>query len=169
MYVNTVKNVHSDFSVPVSNLNMQLAECYDKKCVATFEAEFTFFECVALIQGLHTFLFYQILGGFFMKKKFIVVFLVTVSFVVGSFTGVFADYTPTNDAYTLVNYLNGKVIIAGYKGNKLVALEINDYSEDFKPVVLDGDIDKIKVMVWDNNAKMKPVTTAEEISYTDFK
>lgn len=104
-----------------------------------------------------------------MKKKFIVVFLVTVSFVVGSFTGVFADYTPTNDAYTLVNYSNGKVIIAGYKGNKLVALEINDYSEDFKPVVLDGDIDKIKVMVWDNNAKMEPVTTAEEISYTDFK
>ena len=45
-----------------------------------------------------------------MKKKFIVVFLVTVSFVVGSFTGVFADYTPTNDAYTLVNYLNGEEI-----------------------------------------------------------
>lgn len=90
-----------------------------------------------------------------MKKKFIVVFLVTVSFVVGSFTGVFADYTPTNDAYTLVNYLNGKVIIAGYKGNKLVAMEINDYSEDFKPVVLDGDIDKVKVMVWDDNAKME--------------
>lgn len=68
-----------------------------------------------------------------------------------------------------MNYLNGKVIIAGYKGNKLVALKINDYSEDFKPVVLDGDIDKVKVMVWDNNAKMEPVTTAEEISYTDFK
>ncbi len=79
----------------------------------------------------------------------------------------------TNGIYIVntefINISNGKVIIAGYKGNKLVALEINDYSEDFKPVVLDGDIDKIKVMVWDNNAKMKPVTTAEEISYTDFK
>ncbi len=68
-----------------------------------------------------------------------------------------------------MNYSNSKVIIAGYKGNKLVAMEINDYSEDFKPVVLDGDIDKIKVMVWDDNAKMEPVTTAEEILYTDFK
>lgn len=64
------------------------------------------------------------------------------------------------------NFINvniGKVIIAGYKENKMIDLEIKDYSENVQPVILTGDLDLVKVMVWDDMDSMKPITNIEEI------
>lgn len=44
-----------------------------------------------------------------MRKRGFVVFLLIVSCVISSFASVYATYTPTGDAYALVNYLNEKV------------------------------------------------------------
>ena len=79
----------------------------------------------------------------------------------------------TDDTYSV--YINfqgistGRVITTGYNGNKLVSLQVNDYSENFDPIVLTGDIDTVKVMVWDDTSTMIPITKTEEIPATDFK
>lgn len=64
--------------------------------------------------------------------------------------------------------LKGKVVIAGYKDNRFVTLQIKEYSEDFKPITLTGDIDTVKVMVWDNIFTIKPITAVEEIPNSEW-
>lgn len=51
----------------------------------------------------------------------------------------------------------------------MVDLKIIDYSEDLKSINLIGDIDTVKVMVWDDTTTMIPVTKVEKILSTDFK
>lgn len=79
----------------------------------------------------------------------------------------------TDDTYSVYisfqGISTGRVITTGYNGNKLVSLQVNDYSENFDPIVLTGDIDTVKVMVWDDTSTMIPITKTEEIPATDFK
>ena len=63
----------------------------------------------------------------------------------------------------LINITSGKIIVAGYKDNKVVDFAIKDYSVDKEIFVLNGNIDKVKVMVWDGLDSLKPLTETEVI------
>ena len=69
----------------------------------------------------------------------------------------------------LFNIATGHIIVAGYKGNKLVSIQSNDYSENFEPVILTGNIDTVKVMVWDNTPTMMPLAKSKEIPSMNFQ
>ncbi len=51
-----------------------------------------------------------------------------------------------------------KVIVASYKGGRLVKAEMREYASDNEIFALFGDFDTVKVMVWDG---MKPLTVTE--------
>ena len=55
------------------------------------------------------------------------------------------------------------ILIAGYKGNRLVTMKKVASNEQNSPYTLEGDIDEIKVMVWDGLSTLKPLCDAEEI------
>lgn len=63
-----------------------------------------------------------------------------------------------------INVQNGKTVIcAGYKENRFVTAQIEEYSENFNPIILTGDIDTVKIMIWDDVSNIMPVTKVEEI------
>lgn len=67
------------------------------------------------------------------------------------------------------NISNGKVIVSGFKNNKMSALNIADLSTDFAPITLNGDIDTVKIMVWNSVGDMYPLTKAEIIQQNDMR
>lgn len=54
-----------------------------------------------------------------------------------------------------------KVILAAYKNGRLTSVQRRDYSQEEETFAVMGDVDTVKVMVWDD---MAPVTEAEEIT-----
>ena len=64
---------------------------------------------------------------------------------------------------------NCEVIVCGYKENCFVDMYSKNYkdSKDLR-FTLNGDIDKIKVMVWSDLATLKPLCEAEEITSDKF-
>lgn len=60
--------------------------------------------------------------------------------------------------------LNGKVLIAGYK----VTVQIEEYSENFKPIILTGNIDTVKIMVCNNTSAITPITAVEKIPKSEW-
>ncbi|MBE7016007.1 MAG: CHAP domain-containing protein [Ruminococcaceae bacterium] len=61
-----------------------------------------------------------------------------------------------------------EIIIAGYNAGKLVTLTSTPYTGEEINTTLTGDIDEIKVMVWDSLAGMKPLCEAEVIPESEF-
>ena len=59
------------------------------------------------------------------------------------------------------------IFIVGYKGNQFVTMKRVPYNELNSPYTLDGNIDKIKVMVWDS-INFKPLCEAEAITEDEF-
>ena len=55
------------------------------------------------------------------------------------------------------------IFIVGYKNNKFVTMKRVPHNEQNSPYTLEGDIDEIKVMVWDGLSTLKPLCEAEEI------
>jgi len=55
------------------------------------------------------------------------------------------------------------ILIVGYKDNRFVAMNRVPHDEQNSPYTLEGDIDEIKVMVWDGLSTLKPLCDAEEI------
>lgn len=60
------------------------------------------------------------------------------------------------------------VLIVGYKDNKFVTMKKVPHNEQNSPYALEGDIDKIKVMVWSDLSTLKPLCEAEEITSDKF-
>jgi len=60
------------------------------------------------------------------------------------------------------------ILIVCYKGNQFVTMKRVPHNEQNSPYTLEGDIDKIKVMVWDNLSTLKPLCKAEEITSDKF-
>ena len=60
------------------------------------------------------------------------------------------------------------ILIVGYKNNKFVTMERIPYNEQDSPYTLEGDIDEIKIMVWDGLSTLKPLCEAEEITSDKF-
>lgn len=70
-----------------------------------------------------------------------------------------------------LNYIENTptIIVATYNDGKLLGIEKRVYSKENETFTVFGDIDTVKVMVWDNTSTMMPITKAEEIPATDFK
>ncbi len=60
------------------------------------------------------------------------------------------------------------ILIVGYKGNQFVTMKRVPHNEQNSPYTLEGDIDKIKVMVWSDLSTLKPLCEAEEITSEKF-
>ena len=56
-----------------------------------------------------------------------------------------------------------EILVVGYKNKKFVSVEKRLHSEENTPYTLEGDIDEIKVMVWDSVDGMMPLCEAEVI------
>lgn len=72
------------------------------------------------------------------------------------------NYTINTELYGLPT--TNLKMIAGYKNNQLVSAKVVDY----KTSTITGDIDQIKVMVWDGFATLKPLCKVEEITSDKF-
>ncbi|MBQ7098026.1 MAG: InlB B-repeat-containing protein [Clostridia bacterium] len=55
------------------------------------------------------------------------------------------------------------IFIVGYKNNKFVTMKRIPHNEQNSPYTLEGDVNEIKVMVWDGLSTLKPLCDAEEI------
>ncbi len=55
------------------------------------------------------------------------------------------------------------ILIVGYKNNKFVTMKRVPHNEQNSPYILEGDIDEIKVMVWNGLSTLKPLCDAEVI------
>ncbi len=64
----------------------------------------------------------------------------------------------------LHNISSGKIIVIGYKNGAVADLETRDYTQENETFVLEGDIDEIKIMVWDSLSGLVPVCEAEVIT-----
>ena len=62
-----------------------------------------------------------------------------------------------------LNYVTApaKIIIAQYKGNVFVGAEERDYKNSTETFAVIGDIDTVKIMVWEDMDGMTPVTSSE--------
>ncbi len=60
------------------------------------------------------------------------------------------------------------ILIVGYKDNKFVTMKRVPHNEQNWPYTLEGDIEKIKVMVWDSLQSCKPLCEAEIIEKSEF-
>jgi len=67
--------------------------------------------------------------------------------------------------YNITN--NSTVIVAGYKNNSFITLKSIPYSEEIT-TTLTGDIDEIRVMVWDNMTNQRPLCATEVIPSSEF-
>lgn len=61
-----------------------------------------------------------------------------------------------------------KIIAAGYSGSELVDSKTLLNNTETITTTLEGDIDQIKVMVWDSENKLKPLCEAEVIPKSEF-
>ena len=61
-----------------------------------------------------------------------------------------------------------EVIVAAYKGGKFVTLTKVPYESEEINTTLSGDIDEIKVMVWNSLSGLKPLCEAEVIPSSEF-
>ena len=70
-----------------------------------------------------------------------------------------------------LNYIENTpiIIVATYKEGKLLGIEKRVYSKENETFAVFGNIDTVKVMVWDDTSTMIPITKTEEIPATDFK
>jgi len=71
------------------------------------------------------------------------------------------SYNINTTLYNISNACN--IVISGYKDGILKAIKTESYNQDNTISTLDGDIDEIKVMVWDDLLNMKPLTNVEII------
>ena len=55
------------------------------------------------------------------------------------------------------------ILIVGYKGNRFVTMKIAPHNEQNSPYTLEGDIDRIKVLVWKDLSTLEELCEAEEI------
>ena len=60
------------------------------------------------------------------------------------------------------------ILIVGYKGSKFVTMKRVPHDEQNSPYTLDGDIDEIKVMVWQDLSTIRPLCEAEVIPSSKF-
>lgn len=72
-------------------------------------------------------------------------------------------YTVKTNVYNATTF---EVIVAGYKGGNLVDLQVNSCVNN-SSAVLKGDIDEVKVMLWESFINMKPLSQAEIIAVTE--
>lgn len=70
------------------------------------------------------------------------------------------SHTVEIDLYDITVPCN--IIVVGYKNKATTALETRPYSQDRETFTLQGDIDTIKVMLWDD--KMHPLCAPEVIT-----
>lgn len=61
-----------------------------------------------------------------------------------------------------------EIIIAGYKDNRFVTMVRVPHDKQNSPYTLEGNIDKIKVMVWSDLSTLEPLCEAEEITSDKF-
>jgi len=77
-----------------------------------------------------------------------------------------------NDKHTVKTMVykdfSGQLIVAGYKNNCLVQIENKTYTEKTVITTLSGDIDEIKVMVWNNLSGLKPLCDVEVIPSSEW-
>lgn len=60
------------------------------------------------------------------------------------------------------------ILIVGYKRNQFVTMKRVPHDEQNSPYTLEGDIDEIKVMVWDSLSGLKPLCDTEVIPSSEF-
>lgn len=60
------------------------------------------------------------------------------------------------------------ILVAGYKNNRFVTVENRIYSKENETFTATGDIDEIKVMLWESLSTMLPLCKAEVISEDKF-
>lgn len=60
------------------------------------------------------------------------------------------------------------ILIVGYKGNRFVTMKRVLHDEQNSPYTLEGDIDEIKVMVWEDLSTIRPLCEAEVIPSSKF-
>ena len=75
------------------------------------------------------------------------------------------DITVYTDTH---NIDNGKLIICAYNSEKLVKMESINIDSVVKSVNFTGNIDNIKVMIWNDFNSIKPLTKVEEIQKKDW-
>ena len=64
--------------------------------------------------------------------------------------------------------ISGSIIISSYKNGKMVSCEMRDLMDGSESFAVFGDIDEIKVMVWDGLSTMKPLCDAEVIPSSEW-
>ncbi len=75
----------------------------------------------------------------------------------------------SHGSYTLCNVkISGaaapcRVILAAYKGNKLLSAETRAYSSGDESFAVSGDFDTVKVMVWNGLSGMEPISEVEVV------
>ncbi len=84
-----------------------------------------------------------------------------------------AIVTKTNSSYKVETALQGiatgtKIIVIGYKNGAVVDIKSRDYTQKNETFVLEGDIDEIKVMVWDSLSGLMPICEAEIIPKSEW-
>lgn len=70
---------------------------------------------------------------------------------------------------TNLHNLSGcKIFVASYKDNRLITLEMRDYTKGNEPFTVIGDVDEIKVMAFDRLSSMKPLCDAKVIPSSEW-
>ncbi len=69
-----------------------------------------------------------------------------------------------------LNYIENTptIIVATYKDGKLLGIEKRVYSKENETFAVFGDIDTVKVMVWDNISTIRPITAVEKIPNSEW-
>ena len=62
----------------------------------------------------------------------------------------------------LINIETARIIVVGYKNNKVLSVEILN-NDNIHPITLIGDFDTFKVMAWESLSSLKPICEAETI------
>ncbi len=60
------------------------------------------------------------------------------------------------------------ILIVGYKGNQFITMKRIPHDKQNSPYTLEGDIDQIKVMVWDSLTTLKPLCVSEVIPISEW-
>ena len=60
------------------------------------------------------------------------------------------------------------IFIVGYKGKQFVTMKRVSHNEQNSPYTIEGDIDEIKIMIWDSLKSMIPLCKAEIIPSSEF-
>ena len=60
------------------------------------------------------------------------------------------------------------ILIVGYKGKQFVTMKRVSHNKQNSPYTLEGDIDKIKIMVWSDLSTLIPLCEAEIIPSSEF-